>query len=108
MNLIYGINNTGELRTAIQIQGLQMVSLASTEELSYSLPAALPYRALDMTSRQVSGELLTHTHTRPNTHSHARTHTHTRARTHTHTHIHTHLHTYTETHPYTCIHLHTY
>jgi len=43
MNLRYGINNTGKLRTAIQIQGLQVVSLASTEEWSYSLPASLPY-----------------------------------------------------------------
>src|SRR6218665_3411316 len=88
MNLGYGVNNTGKLRTAIQIQGLQVVSLASTEELSYSFPASLPYRAPDMASRQVSKELLSLSHTH----------------TDTHTPIHTYKYVYIYIYMYMCVH----
>src|SRR6218665_2916548 len=63
----------------IQIQGLQVVSLASTDELSYPFPISLPSQAPDIPSRQVSEQLLIQTHT----HTHARTHTHTHTYTYT-------------------------
>src|SRR6218665_3611330 len=96
INLRYGINNTGKLRTAIQIQRLQVVSLASKEELSYSLPTSLPYPLIWPTHKCAGSCSHTHTHT----HTHLQRHTHTPTHTHTETHFYTYTHTHTHIYIY--------